>query len=482
MKELLRALRPVKNRLRLGRLLWGAGAGFAAGTLLALILLTVTAFVPLEGRWLLAGALAAGCTLAAAAVNALRPVKDLEAARAADGCGLRERTVTALEIAGKPAEGRAAEIAEIQRQDACAHLRTLDPRKIRLRSPKRLLLAGAALAVLCAGTLLIPGGGDRIAAERREIREKNAQLARMAEEAAAAEEAGTAEKNRPELRRLTEELKRELAESRDDVDTLVALDKAEKRLEQLREKTAGDAMDALAEAMRNAGMEAAAEALENGDAPGVNAELAEISAEELRKLAESLSGEAMEMAEQLARAAEQGNLSQQEIQAMQSGLGSAGQGSPLQQALSGMKASLGAGTDPQSGQSSQGGGQRPGEGSGAGTGSTNEEQQGSGGQQQTGSSAGSRPPEYKEGTYETIYDPEKVEAATRNVGTEQQQLDKDSVQIETGPGKGRLEGDVPFRQVVGEYARTEAEAAESARLTREQKQWVDEYFRRLTEE
>ena len=66
--------------------------------------------------------------------------------------------------------------------------------------------------------------------------------------------------------------------------------------------------------------------------------------------------------------------------------------------------------------------------------------------------------------------------------TEQNSLGKDSVQIETGPGKGSLEGDVPFRQVVGEYAEQEAAAAEAARLTKEQKEWVDEYFRRLTEE
>ena len=41
---------------------------------------------------------------------------------------------------------------------------------------------------------------------------------------------------------------------------------------------------------------------------------------------------------------------------------------------------------------------------------------------------------------------------------------------------------MPFRQVIGEYAEAEAQAAESARLTQEQKQWVDEYFRKLTDE
>ena len=102
--------------------------------------------------------------------------------------------------------------------------------------------------------------------------------------------------------------------------------------------------------------------------------------------------------------------------------------------------------------------------------------------QKNGSSGGNRPPEFKQGEYETIYDPEKAETASRDVMTEQNSLGKDSVQIETGPGKGTLEGDVPFRQVVGEYAEQEAKAAESAHLTKEQKDWVDEYFRRLTDD
>ena len=80
MNELLKALAPAKRRLRLQRLLQGAGAGFASGALAALILLAVTSFVPLDGRWLIAGAAAAGCTLLGALGNAARPVDAREAA------------------------------------------------------------------------------------------------------------------------------------------------------------------------------------------------------------------------------------------------------------------------------------------------------------------------------------------------------------------------------------------------------------------
>ena len=154
MTELIRALRPVKNRLRLGRSANGAAAGFALGCAAALILMAVSVFVPLQNRWILAAAVPTACALLFAAGNTLRPVRDTEAARAADACGLRERIVTALETAGKtPADGKTAEIKEAQQRDALEHLRALDPKRIRIRVPVRLqtlIVRTDALAVVAA--------------------------------------------------------------------------------------------------------------------------------------------------------------------------------------------------------------------------------------------------------------------------------------------------------------------------------------------
>ena len=497
MEELLKALRPVRRRLRLRRFVRGAGTGFAAGALAALVLLAVTSFVPLKNRWLIAAACTAGCTLLAGAGCALWRVKPMEAALAADACGLRERSVTALELAGK----QESEMILFQRRDACESLNALDAKQIRPGFPRRQVILGAALLVLCAGTLLLPGGGDRAVAARQALEQKTASMARKVDEAAAADEAGMTEKEKAELRKLTEDLKRDLAASRDELDAMVALDKAEQQLEklraeQIREKTAGDAMeamDALSQAMQGAGMDpgqaqSLSEAMASGNAAAMNASLSELDAEQLKKLAEGLSGDAKSLAEQLAQAAEEGEITDAQLQAMMSGsLGSA-QGSRLQQAISGMKANLGAGGTQPGGQSGQNAGTGAGNsqgmsGSGAGTGTTNEEQKGGAAAgQKNSTSGGNRPPEFKQGEYETIYDPEKAETASRDVMTEQNSLGKDSVQIETGPGKGTLEGDVPFRQVIGEYAEQEAQAAESAHLTKEQKDWVDEYFRRLTDD
>ena len=500
MNELLRALRPVKSRLRLRRLLHGAGNGFAFGAAAALILLTVTSFVPLTNRWIIAACGIAGCLLLGALGNFLRPVNKWEAARAADACGLQERTVTALELAGR-AE---TDMIRVQRRDACESLRALDAGKIRPGFPRRQVVLGTGLLILCTGTLLLPGGGDRTAAAQQALKQKITVMTGTLNEAAEAEETGMTEKGKTELRKLTEELKRNLNSSRDELDALVALDKAEQQLERLfaeqrEEKTAGDAMNAmeamnaLAQAMQNAGInpeasEALSGAAASGDTPAMNAALSRLDAEQLSKLAEELSGSAEMLAQQLAQAAELGEMSDAQLQAFTAGMaaGSAQKGA-LQQALSGMKAALGSGQ--QSGQpggpgsGGQGAGNLHGQsGGGAGSGTTNEEQKGGGSSGQQSSGKGSRPPEYKEGEYETIYDPERAETVSRDVMTEQNSLEKDSVQIETGPGKGTLEGDVPFRRVLGEYAEQEAKAAESAHLTREQQEWVDEYFRKLTED
>lgn len=496
MKELIRALRPVKNRLRLGRAVRGASAGFMLGGAAALALMAVSVFVPIQGRWIYAAAAPVLFALAGALGNALRAVKNTEAARAADACGLRERTVTALETAGKtPEDERSAEILAAQQRDAREHLSALDPKQIRIRIPVRLLACGAALLVLCAAVSLIPGDGVRTARERKQLDEKTAAMADRIEAAAAEEEAGLSEQEKAELRKLTQELKRELRDSRDDVDAMVALDKAESRLEQMRRKDAGDALQALADALRSAGMSAVAEALESGNAQSAASAAADMDADALREAAQGMEGEAKELAEQMAQAMEQGTLSEAQMRSLLSAAQSASaaaqaggeQKSPMQQALSGMKAALGsssrnASRNPAPDGTGAGGNGGAGKqnGGGAGTGTTNEEQQG-GGAKQSASGGGNRPPEYKEAGYERIYDPEKAETASRDVTTEQNRTGEDSVQVEAGPGKGTLEGTVPYGSILGEYAEAETQAAESARLTQEQKQWVDEYFRRLTE-
>ena len=121
-------------------------------------------------------------------------------------------------------------------------------------------------------------------------------------------------------------------------------------------------------------------------------------------------------------------------------------------------------------------------GGGAGRGSTNEDM-GTGQAQNSAGTKGSEAAEYREGQYETIYDPERTEAAFRDTETNLERLESgDSVQAEAGPGQGRISGDVPWGEALGEYAETEARSADRENLTPQERQWVTDYFTLLSEQ
>lgn len=499
MNELITALGPVRRRIRRNRALEGAAFGFAAGAAGALCLLVLSLLFPIPDKWLWAAGILLCSVLLASPANALRPVKNRDAALAADRCGLKERTVTALEAPEIPEDGggirRAMCLA--QREDACRALKSLDFRQIRPRPVKRILLFGAAGCLLCAGMLLIPNVQDARAAETKALRETLDRASAEMDEAGAADEEKLPEKEKAELRRIREDLKRDLARSRDTADALVAVDRAEKRVEEIRSRTAGDAQaaatQALADALREAGLDSLADSVLSGDETAVAEALAGMdaaAAEALSRAAEGMEGAAGEAAQAMASAAQGGDPQQAASQAMQALNASGSPGaSATEQALSSLKATLGGASAGQGQNSSQGGSSGTGgnnpngpAGGGAGRGTTNEEQKGSGGKSQSGASGGNQPAEFREGKYETIYDPEKVETASRDVMTEQNRLGEDSVQIEAGEGKGTLEGSLPWGSVIGEYAESESRSAESENLTGEQREWVSEYYRLLTEQ
>jgi hypothetical protein len=97
--------------------------------------------------------------------------------------------------------------------------------------------------------LLIPNPVGQRAEEIRALQERLEKLGQQAEEAARQDEAGMTAEEKQELRRLTADLKRELRESRDEADAMVAADRAEKRLEQMEHRT--HSVDSMAVVMYN---------------------------------------------------------------------------------------------------------------------------------------------------------------------------------------------------------------------------------------
>ena len=465
MKEVLKALRPVKHRIRRNRFLRGAAAGLAAGLAAAVILQAVSFFVPVPDRGLWAAAAAAAVMLLTALGNAARPVKDMTAARAADACGLKERTVTALEGGDEP-------IRQLQRQDARKALEAMDVKQIRPGSVKKALLASLGCAILLGTLLLVPNAQDNEAAARKALNRTLQEGRKTIEQAAEEDEERLPDEKKSELRKITADLNRELGESRDAADALVALDKAEQRLEQMRQETAGDKTDGSGASGEAGSGEKTGNA--EGKGEGENA------------------GQAVNGQAGTATPASVGTAAQ--LQTLEALTALKGAVNPSLQAGNGIQGlegkhgtavgQAGKGTgNGQTGQNGAGGSNPNGKtGGGAGEGTTNEEQQGSG-TPGNGIMKGNRDPRYKEVQYETIYDPEHIDKDKQDVMTEQFRTgDEGAAQIETGPGRGSLNGDVPWGEALQEYADTEARAADRENLTTQERQWVNDYYKLLTEQ
>ena len=469
MKEVLKALKPVKHRIRRNRFLRGAAAGLAAGLAAAVILQAAAFFVPVPDRGLWAAAAAAAVMLLTALGNAARPVKDETAAKAADACGLKERTVTALEGGDEP-------IRQLQRHDAREALEKLDVKQIRPGSVKKALVAAMGCAVLLGTLLLIPNARDTEAAARKALNRTLQEGRKTIEQAAEEDEERLPDEKKSELRKITADLNRELGESRDAADALVALDKAEQRLEQMRQETAGDKTDGSG----ISGEAGSSEKTGNAEGKGEGENAGQAVNGQAGTATSASAGTAAQLQTLEALKALKGAVNP----SLQAGNGIQGlegkNGTPVGQAGAG----TGNGQNGQNGQNGTGGGNSPDgkTGGGAGEGTTNEEQQG-GGSSNNGIVKGNRDPRYKEVRYETIYDPEHIDKDKQDVMTEQFRAgDEGSVQIETGPGRGNLNGDVPWGEALQEYADTEARAADRENLTTQERQWVNDYYRLLTEQ
>ena len=460
MKEVLKALRPVRARIRRNRFLRGAAAGLAAGLSAAALLQAASFFAPVPDRGLWAAVIAAAAVLAAALGNALRPVRDTAAAEAADACGQEERAITALEPGEEP-------IRQLQRRDACEALGKLDVKRIRPGSTKKALAAAACCAAVLCALLLVPNAQDTAAEARKALTRTLKEGREAVERAAEEDEERLPDEKKSELRKITADLNRELSESRDAADAMVAMDRAEQRLEELRQQTAGDAA-AAAEAMAGEGRDGSGEKGQGGtgeDNPSAGSATRAGDGQQGTDTAAASAATAEQMKTLQALANLKNAVNPSALQAQNIAAGYGMQGSQ----------------NGQNGAGAAGAGQGQGgeTGGGAGEGTTNLEEKG-GGSQNGAHSKGNRDPKYKETAYETIYDPEHIDRAKQDVGTEEKRLtDEGAVQLETGPGQGNLNGDVPWGEVLQEYAETEALAADRENLTVRERQWVEEYYRLL---
>ena len=477
--SMARALRPARRRLRRGNGRSGWQWGLITGLCLAVALTFLSFLMPIEYRAERAVILVLCCLFLGLATGLCIPVSDARAARAADRNGLSERAQTALEL-----EQSDAAMYDLQREDALAALNAFDARRIPMPGFKHPLRIQAGLCLLCALLLLLPDPQKQAVLERQAFRQELEGLQEKLEQAEDAQRETLSSVDRAALQKFTQALKKELAESRDREQAMLALSDAQERLEAERAKTAREAA-VLAEAMRGAGLSEALAALQNGDRAALSEALQNAGTAALSAAAEALNrGNASAAAEALQSggSALQAGLSQLSgaLSAMKGGMKGAQQtGSSVQ---SGAQGSSGQGTG-STGQSGAGGNafnNRQG-GGGAGQGTSNEDAGYSEGAQQ-GGRRGSETGRYREKEYERIYDPTRLNASETALSAELERGEGDSAQAEAGTAPGTLGDTVPYRQVVAEYEQTAVQAADRAAVSQAERAWINEYFTYITQE
>ena len=483
MREIKRALAPVKRRMRAQRALaWGAWGALAAGA--CIVGLRIVSFARMfETMWIWAACAAAGMTGAAALAGAAWPVTELAAAKRADSLGLMARAQTAVAL-----EGEESSMAQMQREDALASLRALEPRRaMKLSAPKAAWIGVLACMAVVGLSFLIPNPQDARIRERNEFR---AEMAAQADRIEKGAEALDAEKpDAPETKRLLGELSQALRRAEDTRDALEAVDQAERKLLAMQQRTAGDALNAL----NGTGMDALAQALGNKDRQAAQdaLEAQENAAAALDQAAQTAGdASAADALTSAAAAVQAGDVSQAAQQLMNA---ASGQTSATAQAmaLAGMVRNATASAGMQTTNSGQGGpngqgsggsgvsqSQGKGNGGGAGFGSSNQDG-GTGANSKPGNMQGNADPSKKTGAYETIYDPTRLGGSGEAVSETGEMGEGTISEAQIGAGLGTIDGSVPYGQALPEYERQAVEAVQNAALPDYARQWVTDYFKAL---
>lgn len=462
MDELKRALRPVKRRMRLQQAAQWTALGALAEAMCILLLRVATFLWPLDRALLWAILLGLGLPVLSGLAALLWPVSDLEAASQADRLGLMARAQTAVML--RDDDGP---MAQMQRQDAVQSLKGLAIAKdMPVRIPKPVWVGLIACAAVIGCSFLLPNPQTEILNARRQFRKEMQAQAEKIDKVSDTLDESKAET--PEIRRLLADLSKELRRVESRRDALGAADQTERKLMNLRDRTAAEAMNAL----KDAGLDGLAQALESGNSAEAKEALSGTEAASLlNAAAQTAEGAAGEMLGEALKALNAGNVSKA-LEALQN----AANGSSVQTAQAMALASMARSSAAQSGQSAASAASgKKGSGAGAGTGSSNQDGGKSG--KQTGSNAqGSAAPQKSVKDYESIYDPTRLGGSGEMHQASGQMGEGSVMEIQAGLGAGSLDGSVPYRQALPEYTRAATEAAENAGLPAYAQKWIQDYF------
>ncbi len=507
-----RALRHVRRRVRFKNAVLYGSFGVLFASFGCAVLAAVSYFLPIPRLSLWMGAVGLGLLILAVFSGLLKPVSSDMAARQADAGGLKERVLTALTLFDD------TPMALLQREDAVRHLNALPIKTaVPLKVSGRPLLLAAAVSLLAATALIfIPNPQNVVLAKREAFQKIMAEQAKtVEEEAGKLEESEFNKEELNELRKLMGDLARDLRNAAEPQEKYLAMDKAQRELDELKKQASDKARTQAAQAFSQSGLNDLSDALTKSDAEAASkavgqlaksAAQAQSNSASMQKAADALpDGALKEAALKTAQAITAGNMQNLNaaLSALDSAMSSACSGqvpgntanlgnisSLLSQLRSGtLSASQGSGQAAGAGQGAgtgtgsgtgSGQGQQGSAGAGAGKGSTNLD----GGITKAGVSSqgeGTNPSGYKLGQYETIYDPTRLEGADDVHSATGTLGEGESQQVQMGPGLGDASGQVPYHQVIFDYQEAASKAAQQEALPEGMQLLVDGYFQALVE-
>ena len=528
-KELIRIVRRIRDRLHAASIINDMIIGVAAALCLGVGVVIAARFIPIYNVYLNILKVVEVTVLAAFLYSAFRTPKDAYAALKVDSFGLKERTVTALELVGNQST-----FAMLEKNDALEHLKTMDYKKrMPLRPNKRYLLICLILTATLALSGFIPnpmeGKAEELHKLKAKISEQQKRVDKLAEKVKSNPK--LSEEQKKELEKKLTELKKELKTAKDEKEINKALGRTEKKLEYIKDKYApGEDLNKIADAFSKSEMtKALTDMIKNGDEKTFKAnikkmaeELKKLSPEEKQQLAEELSklaqeiknnpelskafaelskklasgelgdisGELSELDQSISELMENesirnaiseltkelDNANTSESNGQQGQQGQDGSGHQGQGNTPGGNGEQGQGNQP--GGNGQGGGQGGGAGSGTNMGNENQTPipPGSSGINKKDGSL------KKDGEYEKIFTPQTLggEGETANLngkkgtGGTTEQVITDKSQTVRGSS-------VPYNQVVGQYRDKAMESMNTSDIPPGMKDMVKEYFTSLEE-
>ncbi|MDD4503362.1 MAG: hypothetical protein PHS15_00880 [Clostridiaceae bacterium] len=528
-KELIRIVRRIRDRLHAALIINDMILGVAAALCLGIGVAIASRFVPIYNVYLNIFKIVGAAVLTAFLYSAFRTPKDTYTALKADSFGLKERTVTALELVGNQST-----FAMLEKNDALEHLKNMDYKKrISLRPNKRYLLICFILTMTLALSGFIPnpmaGKAEELHKIKAKISEQQKKVDKLVEKVKSNPK--LSEEQKKELEKKLSELKKELKTAKDEKEINKVLGRTEKKLEYIKDKYApGEDLNKIADALsKNEMTKALADMIKNGDKKAFKdnikkmAEvLKKLSTEEKQKLAEELSKLAQEIKnnselsqafDELAKKLATGELGDisSELSELDQSISELMENESVRDAISELTRELSnsntSQSDGQQGQQGQDGSGHQGQGNNPGAkGQQGQGNQpggnGIGGGQGSGAGSGTNmgnenqtpiPPSSsgiskkdsshkKDGEYEKIFTPQTLGgegdtsnlSGTKGAGGTTEQVITDKSQTVRGSS-------VPYNQVVGQYKDRAMESMNTSDIPPGMKDMVKEYFTSLEE-